>query len=243
MIVISQQHNGPPSSAHGGLAAGRFAEFVNPCRASVRFHRPIPMAKALRPHTRHDRASVDVLHGDEIVATVTVTEDAIQPELASMQRVSSSDVAAAERDWAQTMAQIHPFPTCFACGPERAVGSGLGLRPGQVDDSGRYVTTWLPKVDGSVAPWLVWTALDCPSGAPALGAVGADEQVVTGTISVIIDGPAPGDGDYQIISRLTDRQGRKLATEAALIDGEGRVLASCSALWIAVPRLSKEEAA
>ncbi len=48
MIVISQQRNGPPTSANGGLAAGRFVELVDPCRASVRFHRPVPMAAELR---------------------------------------------------------------------------------------------------------------------------------------------------------------------------------------------------
>jgi len=102
---------------------------------------------------------------------------------------------------------------------------------------------WSPGTDGHVDPWLVWAALDCPSGTPALAAVASDELVVTGTIAASIDEPVPGDEELQIVSRLVDRAGRKLATEAALFDATGRTLATCTAIWFALPRVRMEQVA
>jgi len=102
---------------------------------------------------------------------------------------------------------------------------------------------WSPGTGGDVDPWLVWAALDCPSGMPALAAVAGDELVVTGTLAVSIDAPVPGDEELQIVSRLVDRSGRKLATEAALFDATGRTLATCTAMWFALPRVQMEQVA
>ena len=241
MIVIPGHQNGPPTSAHGGIAAGRFAEFIDPYRASVRFRRPVPLATPLQADAGVDGASVDVFAGTDHIATVSRL--ATPPRLDVFKRIPPRDLATARDDWLKEMAANHPFPTCFGCGPQRAVGSGLALRPGKVAGSERFVTPWSPNTDGDVEPWLVWAALDCPSGAPALSAVGPQEQVVTGTISVSIDTPIPGRGDHQIISRLSERNGRKLSTEAALVDPDGRTLATCAAVWIVVPRLTEEQAA
>jgi hypothetical protein len=78
---------------------------------------------------------------------------------------------------------------------------------------------------------------------PALAGVGNDELVVTGTIAVSIDERVPGDEELQIVSRVVDRAGRKLATEAALFDASGRTLATCTAVWLALPRARMEQVA
>ncbi|HVH51472.1 MAG TPA: hypothetical protein VM690_04955, partial [Gaiellaceae bacterium] len=52
----------------------------------------------------------------------------------------------------------HPFPGCFACGPERDEGDGLRLRPAPVGD-GRVVAPWKPFAADRE---LVWAVLDCP---------------------------------------------------------------------------------
>ena len=73
----------------------------------------------------------------------------------------------------------HPFPTCFACGTDRAEGDGLRIFPGPVadqDGATRVAATWTPHpsvaedfhayVDDHRAPrWpLTWAALDCIGG-------------------------------------------------------------------------------
>ena len=238
MFTIPAHHNGPPTSAHGGVAAGRFAEFVDPRRASVRFHTPVPLDAELRPrHVDDDPTMVEIADGASLVATVSPCA----PRPVSLRRGSSADVVAAEHGWRTGIASDHPFPTCYACGPQRL--DGLGLRPGPVAGRGRHLTAWSPGTDGDVDPWLVWAALDCPSGMPALAEVSTDELVVTGTIAVSIEEPVPGDEELQIVSHLIARSGRRLATEAALFDASGRPLATCTAVWLAVPRVRREQVA
>lgn len=237
MFTIPAHHNGPPTSAHGGVAAGRFAEVVDARCASVRFHAPVPLGTELRPRSLDDSMAVEIVDGASLVATVS----AYDARPVTLCRGSSDDVLAAEHGWRTGIAPDHPFPTCYACGSRRA--DGLGLRPGPIAGGGRHLTLWSPGTDGDVDPWLVWAALDCPSGMPALAGVGNDELVVTGTIAVSIDERVPGDEELQIVSRVVDRAGRKLATEAALFDASGRTLATCTAVWLALPRARMEQVA
>ncbi|MDH4145447.1 MAG: hypothetical protein OEY23_09800 [Acidimicrobiia bacterium] len=219
------------------MAAGRFADFVDPRCASVRFHAPVPLDAELRARRLDDPTVVEIVDGASLVATVSP----YAPRPVSVRRGSPDDVAAAQQGWCTDVASDHPFPTCYVCGPQRR--DGLGLRPGPVADGDRHLTVWSPGTGGDVDPWLVWAALDCPSGMPALAAVAGDELVVTGTLAVSIDAPVPGDEELQIVSRLVDRSGRKLATEAALFDATGRTLATCTAMWFALPRVQMEQVA
>ena len=42
----------------------------------------------------------------------------------------------------------HPFPTCFACGPDRAEGDGLRIFPGPVGgDRGHVASLWVPHAE------------------------------------------------------------------------------------------------
>ena len=45
----------------------------------------------------------------------------------------------------------HPFPTCFACGPDRAEGDGLRIFPGPVGgasgDRGYVASLWVPHAE------------------------------------------------------------------------------------------------
>ena len=180
MIIIDPTHNGPPGSGHGGVAAGRFAELVDPHRARVRFHAFIPLAKPLTGQPADDGA-VAVSDGDTLIATVAPT-DPFAP-FADLPVPELDDVAAAEARWYAAYRDRHPFPTCFGCGPARPERDGLHLRPGALAGLDVHATTWRPTLDGPTPAWLVWAALDCGSAGPALAGMPDGASVVTGELS------------------------------------------------------------
>jgi hypothetical protein len=80
----------------------------------------------------------------------------------------------------------HPFPTCFVCGPKRAIHDGLRIFPAPVNSS-VYVATWVPDRDfgddeGRLLPEFLWAAMDCPTGfAAGFPTAG---RLVTGRLAV-----------------------------------------------------------
>ncbi len=233
MITIGNTHNGPLGIGHGGTSAGRFAELVDPHAARVRLHRPVPLDRPMWWLAATDKACV--FEADARIATV----EPLSAPLRTRQfgRASEAEVDRAEAAWLDHRSGVHMAPTCFACGHQRD-GDGLGLRPGPIDGSSLFATSWRPRAGRALEPWLIWAALDCPTGFPALAAIGTDEAAVTGELAVEIRRPVPGDGSYQLLSRLTGHDGRKLTTEAALVDESGATLAAATATWISVPLAS-----
>lgn len=229
MITIQALHNGPPHSAHGGVAAGQMAALVDAERAIVRFHAPPPLDEPLIGVTQ-PLGAVDVLAGSRCIATVRPTPAlSIEP----FARLQPMAVAAAESKWLDHADGHHPFPTCFGCGTDRS--DGLGLTPGPVPGSSVHAAFWTPTLDGPVPSWLVWAALDCPSGGPALAAVARGTAVVTGELAVDIIEPLAGGERYQILSRCDAQSGRTFRTSAAFVDQAGRNVAVAAATWIAIP--------
>jgi hypothetical protein len=176
--------------------------------------------------------TADVYAGDKHISTVRRLSEPLS--VGQFGRLVSADVAAAELAWLDGRGGAHMAPTCFACGHER-IGEGLNLRPGPVTESSLFATAWRTNMDNDIPPWLVWAALDCPTGFPALAVVGPEHAAVTGELAVEILEPVPGRGDYQLISRRTGVDGRKVTTEAALVNERGQALAVATATWIAVP--------
>lgn len=228
MITIHPLHNGPPHSAHGGVAAGQMATLVNTDRAKVRFHSPPPLDEPMTG-VAQQIGTIDVVAGSHRIATVSST---IPLEIEPFERLQPTTVAAAESTWLDHSNGRHPFPTCFGCGTDRS--DGLGLTPGPVPGSSVYATFWAPVVDGPVPSWLVWAALDCPSGGPALAAVSNGAAVVTGELAVDIRQPLVGGRPYQILSRCQERSGRRFQTQAAIVDDAGHNVAVAAATWIAI---------
>lgn len=229
MITIQPLHNGPPNSAHGGVAAGQMAAWVNTERATVRFHAPPPVGEPLTGLSRQ-LGTIDVLAGSRRIATVSTT---LPLEIEPFERLQPVTVAVAESRWLDHTGGRHPFPTCFGCGTDRS--DGLALAPGPATGSSVYATFWVPRVDGPVPSWLVWAALDCPSGGPAVAAVSNEAAVVTGELTVDIRQPLIGGERYQILSRCRERSGRRFQTEAAIVDEAGNNVAVAAATWIAIP--------
>ena len=229
-MTIDGHFNGPPGSGHGGTAAGGFAAAVEPDAASVRFHRPIPLDVALV--ARPGAEATEILDDGTVIATVR--------ELGTPLRVGAFDlpseeqIAQAEPHWLDRRDGQHMAPTCFACGHERHRG-GLGLRPGPIGDGSVLGCRWRPEGSGRVPSWLVWAAMDCPTGFPALTSVGVTEAVVTGELAVQVLHPVQAGVTHRIMSRRVSHEGRRHVTEAALYGPTGRRLALATATWITVP--------
>ena len=232
-ITIDPIYNGPPDSAHGGVAAGRMAELVDPRRARVRLHAPVPIATSMTG-TASDDGAIAVTADGPRIAAVRPLDAPLAVEHVS--RLDPPVVAQAEADFLDHWgAGQHPFPTCFGCGPGRSDGLGMELRSGAAPGHDVHAASWSPERDGPVPEWLVWAALDCPSGFPAFVGIAPDRARVTGEFAVEIRRPVAGDGTYQILSHVTGSSGRKTTTAAAIVDEGGANLAVATAIWIEIP--------
>lgn len=167
-----------------------------------------------------------LLDGDEVVAEATPAEVELPvPPAPTFELVRSA--AAGFRG------APHHNPGCFGCGPERRSGDGLGLRPVRCAGLEGVASTWVPDAasagrDGSVAPELVWAALDCP-GAYALA---HPTMVLLGRIAARIDrAPRPGER-LRLLGWPLGREGRKLHVGTAVVDEAGVAIAVSRAVWI-----------
>ena len=232
MITISPLHTGLRGLGHAGIAAGRFAELVDPKRAMVRTHAPIPVRQRLEPVLNGD-GSVDVFCGSTRIAT----SRRLKTPLAVATFPSVHPGAAAEAQCRSFAAPggDHPSPTCYVCGNQRTDGQGLRLRPGPLSGGTVFAATWTPDVVGPVPAWLVWAALDCPSFAPARAAAGRDCEITPCSLAVEIRGDVVGGLEHQILSRTTHVGPRKTVAESELVAPDGSSLAVASASWTKPP--------
>jgi len=227
-LIIESRYNGPPSSGHGGVAAGRMAELVDPRAAVVRLLAPIPLGTPLRPAGAAD-AVVRMCAGEQAVATVGPLPAPL--DVGRFAPPRAEEIQQAELGWLSVSDGVHPFPTCFGCGPDRPRRDGLGLRPGRVRGTEVCATRWTPPGSGEVPAWLVWAALDCGSAGPVIGAGPPGGPVVTGELAAEIRQTVRGGHPYALLSKLVRRSGRKTITQAALVDDAGRHVAVGITTW------------
>ncbi len=137
----------------------------------------------------------------------------------------------------------HPFPTCFACGPDRAEGDGLRIFPGPVGgDRGHVASLWVPHAEHAESGDLVdgvercgsgttWAALDC------VGGWSEDLEgrpCVLGRMTARVDAlPVVGE-PHVVVGRHLSTEGRKSFTASTLYDADGRVVATARHTWIQV---------
>jgi hypothetical protein len=105
-----------------------------------------------------------------------------------------------------------------------------------VDSLGVHATQWTPGGVGETPAWLVWAALDCASGGPAMAAAPSGASVLTGELAVEIREPVEAGSPHLLVSREALRSGRTVRTEAALLDATGRALAAAAGIWFMIER-------
>lgn len=238
-LTIERRYRGPARSGNGGYTAGLLSTHVpdaagRPVEVTLRM--PPPLETPLDVSTEGDVTRL--LDGEKLVAEARLVPD----ELVPVEAVDA--VVAAQTVSSYKGLEAHPFPGCFACGPEREPGDGLQIFPGAVPDrEGTVASLWVPHaafaergdiVDPGVervgVP-VTWAALDCVGGwAEAL----EGRPMVLGRITARVDAlPVVGE-PHVAVGNLRGVEGRKSFTASTLYDADGRVVATAEHTWIAV---------
>jgi hypothetical protein len=237
-VVIPAEYNGPPSSGHGGYAAGLTASAIaGPAEVTLR--RPPPLERPLRLQW-DDLGNTTLYDGEHVVATARPIE-AVDAELP--EPVGLAEALDASERWAWR--ERHPFPTCYACGPKRHHGEGLRQFLGPLDGrADTFASPFMPPLeltddDAMLDEHGLWTSLDCPTGA-AIAARPIDGPAVLARLSVQRLGPVDAVEPHVAVARFLAEDGRKRHTMAAIFDADGNPCGVSRALWIA---LTPEQAA
>jgi hypothetical protein len=207
------------------------AEFFDwAAEVSVRAAPPLEQPLTVR---REDDGSVTLLDGETAVLEGRAAH--VEVEVPEPVSLSDAEAAAAACPWFDG----HPFPTCFGCGPERAVGDGMREFPGPVPGrAGIWATPWVPEASladesGEVLPIFTFSALDCPSGAGAIEAAGHKGVHVLARLTGRVAGVVQVGEPHVVMAWPIGNEGRKSYGGVAVLAGE-RVCAVGEALWIAL---------
>lgn len=227
-VVIEKRFNGPPNSAHGGYACAVAAQFLG-WSAEVSLRRPPPLETPL--DVRRDRDGVALEYDGEVVIAARPAE--LELDLPEPVSLAQAEAAAAICPWLDR----HPFPSCFGCGFERPPGDGLFEFPGPVSASpDTWAAVWTPDrslADGAddVLPIFTFSALDCPSGAGAISATGAEGVFVLGRMTGKVVGAARAGVPHVVVAWPIRVDGRKRFGGAAIFR-DGELCALAESLWI-----------
>ncbi|HJS49430.1 MAG TPA: hypothetical protein VJ745_03835 [Gaiellaceae bacterium] len=221
-ITFDRRFRGPLTSANGGYACGRLAEFVDAEAVEVTLRLPPPLDRPLV--VRGDGEWATLLDGEDVVAEARPA----QLELEVPARVPIA--AAVEARSRHVRAVPAEFAECFTCGIRNET-DGLGVYAGAV--AGREPLHAAPVTFRDESPEIVWAAIDCP-GAYATGAVGRGD-VVLGRMTARVH-RLPEIGETCVVTAWPlEENGRKLFAGTALFGEDGELLAFSRQVWI-VPR-------
>jgi hypothetical protein len=231
-LTIETTYCGPPTSAHGGVAVGRFAQLVGAGPAEVRLLGPPPLAVPLHARTEDD-GTVWVSGPEGELARVRALAEPL--EIAAFRRVGDEELEAAADEFLALVAEKgHAFPTCFACGTDRHDPDALHQFTGKASD-GDTVAPFHVAGEGPLPDWLTLAGLDCPSGHTAFSLAEQPPAVaVLGSMRCQSYAPANAGVQYQVRGRLHSVKGRKLISEVAILAPDGSTVAAAQATWIAV---------
>lgn len=223
-LVVPGRFNGPPHSGNGGYVAGLVAARLGRPQepVEVALLAPPPLDEPLEVTLSGEGAVVRDGGGRDIArARVAATvPDPVHP-------VGYDEARAASADYPGYV--FHSFPTCFTCGVDRE--DGLDVHPGDLGD-GRWAAPWTP--DESLLDDLAaatWAALDCTG---AWAASFADEVMVLGSITALVDVLPQVGEPHVVLGRLVEKDGRKRRTATTIYDSDGRVVARSAQVWVTV---------
>lgn len=260
-LSIPSRYRGPARSGNGGYTAGSLAEMVpepvtgrsahtSECPVvEVTLRQPPPLDVTMRVQRlgATDPGNVSgtdltvLLMGGAKIAEARLVEDDLEP-VAWVPMSRATDVMARFPGLVS-----HPFPGCFACGPDRAQGDGLRIFPGRVDDD-RVASLWLPdpSLGASSDPLepdplepdlrrvglgTAWAALDCVGG---WAGDMEERKMVLGRMTAQVDAlPVVGE-PHVVVGAARGSQGRRTFTASTLYDSDGRIVARAQHVWVAV---------
>jgi hypothetical protein len=234
-LIIASRFCGPAGIGNGGYVCGLVAGYLDgPAEVTLRL--PPPLDKPLTVD-RDDQGGARVLDGGALIAEATrwpASRPMQLPEPVSVRQAS----AAAARSPLRLDPDLHPYPTCFVCGPQRAAGDGLGICVGPVRGTGLSADVWQPAAEfadatGAVRPEVLWAALDCPGGFGALPGAGPEgAQYLLGRFAVRQFGPVAAGDCHVVVGWRLAAQHRKVLAGSALFTASGQPVAAAQATWI-----------
>jgi len=234
-IEVAARFCGPDGMGNGGYSCGLLAERMG-APAQVTLLRPIPLD---RPFALAANGG-DLEAHDEGAPLATVRRAQLALEAPPATPLDGATAASARF----LGFQIHPFPRCFVCGPERRPADALRIFPGEVAP-GRVAAPWVP--DGSLADGsgrvrlrYVAAALDCP-GAWALVSTYGPVLMVLGRLTIDERAPVTPGRPHVVEGWTLGRDGRKYHCGTAIRDADGAVLALAQATWIALNQSARTE--
>jgi hypothetical protein len=209
-----------------------FASAIDPCAATVRLLLPVPMGIDLEEQESTDGIAIIGPQGP--VATVRPLRNGLEVE--PLPWMSDEALRLAEQHWIDHRIPRHGFPTCFGCGHARAERDGLALFAGDVPNSDLCAASWTPaesltSTDGGIPDWIIWAALDCPSGAVTLRHLPEGAGIVLGELTVHIAARPHAGERYEVVARDGGTDGRRLYAEVGLVNASGENLAVGRATW------------
>jgi hypothetical protein len=231
-IFVPKRFCGPPSSGNGGYTCGLISAAMG-LPAEVTLRKPIPIERDLHIHSVDAQNSeIQVKAGEDLIAEASPVNWAV--ELPSVQVDFEEASKASENSPALF---DHPFPTCFVCGPDRAVGDGLRIFPGALEKDGStyYAAPWIPDTSlsgdhGNVRDEIIWAAMDCPTG--FAGGFASAGTLVTGRLGARLLAPVRVGEKCILLSWALGVEGRKHISEAVLLGEDGTLRAESKATWI-----------
>jgi hypothetical protein len=237
-VTIATRFCGPPTGGNGGYACGLVAAPLGAGAVEVTLFLPPPLEVEL------DRELADepggevarLLDGDELIAEGR--RSSLDLPLPALPSLDQAHDARARYPWREG----HPWPSCFVCGTGRTPGDGLCLDPGPVDPAdgtgrGVHATVWVPAADladdrGEVRSEFVWSALDCPTGAPVLSRDGVGPSVLGRLVAEQL-APVVAGRPYLVACWALGSEGRKHRGAAVLVDPTtGALVGRSQGTWI-----------
>lgn len=221
-LVVPARCNGPDASGNGGWTAGSLAAHApGHGPVAVRLMAPPPLETPLDVEVDGD--AVRLQRQGRTIATAAPGGTSARPGDGGPVTLEE----AAEASGSYPGFASHPFPRCFACGPERAEGDGLRIFPGRLPD-GRVAAVWRAhEVDVAVT----WAALDCIGGWSS--DIDQRPMVLGQMTAEVLRMPEVG-ASYAVVGTEVGVDGRKTRTRSEMYDGAGELLAHAEHVWIEV---------
>ncbi len=241
--------DGPPGVLQGGFATGltiaaaRAAErFGAPATGfHARLHAPTPLGRDLqvraRPAEATARHRIQTLDGDRLLvdAEVELAGHDLAPQVFDLLELADAPLPAPEPQ--------DLLVTCWVCGDRPTHPAGQRMLPAW-RSAETVICPWIADEElgdarGVVDPVVVSAMLACPTAWASFRHV-EDRGDAVGLLAeyhLRFFRDAPVLDPLRVVARCDLAEGRRLQTRGALVDEDGIVYATTSALYISVPEL------
>jgi hypothetical protein len=234
-LTIASRFCGPPDSGNGGYVCGLIAGCLDgPAEVTLRLPPPLDRPLAVE---HDDEGSVRVVDGSLLIAEAAGSPGGWEMQLPDPVSVRRARAAGA-RSPLRLQPELHPFPTCFVCGPRREPGDGLSICVGPVPGTELSADVWYPSAEfadagGHIRREFLWAALDCAGGVAALqGAVTDGAAYLLGRLAARQLGPVQAGEPHVVVGWRYAAERRKVLAGSALFTASGQAVGAALATWI-----------